>query len=397
MKPAVTFTRTPTTWLAYLLTGYFLYLQSSLGPLMPFLRAELGMSYTTTSLHFSAFALGVLPAGLLGERLSGAFGRRRLIWGGGSLMAAGALLLTTGVHPAVTLAGTLVMGTFGGLLLMNLQATLSDGHGGRPSVALSESNVVASLCAVVAPLAIGAFERAGVLGWRGALLTAVVALALVFWRFRRAPIPDARAVGADGETVSSGPLPLLFWGYCVVLALGAAVEWSMAFWGAAFLQDEVGFREAGAAALMGAFFAAMLLGRVAGSRLARRFSAVPILFGAQLVAIAGFALFWLVPLTVPGAWGAATSVVGLFVTGLGVANLYPFSLSAATGSVPGRADKAVARIALTGGSAILLAPFVLGSAADVFGIGKAYGVVAAILLAAVATTVLVNRRAATPG
>ena len=54
----------------------------------------------------------------------------------------------------------------------------------------------------------------------------------------------------------------------------------------------------------------------------------------------------------------------------------------------------MARIALTGGSAILLAPFILGSAADVFGIGKAYGVVAAILVAAVATTVLVNRRAA---
>ena len=189
MNSAVAFTRTPTTWLAYLLTGYFLYLQSALGPLMPFLRAELGMSYTTASLHFSAFALGVLPAGLFGERLSGAFGRRRMIWGGGSLMAAGAGLIVFGLHPAVTLVGTLVMGMFGGLLLMNLQATLSDGHGGRRSVALSESNVVASLCAVVAPLAIGAFERAGILGWRGALLTAVVALALVFWRLRDAPDP----------------------------------------------------------------------------------------------------------------------------------------------------------------------------------------------------------------
>ena len=397
MNPAVTFTRTPTTWLAYLLTGYFLYLQSALGPLMPFLRAELGMSYTTASLHFSAFALGVLPAGLFGERLSGAFGRRRMVWGGGSLMAAGAVLLTIGLHPVVTLAGTLVMGMFGGLLLMNLQATLSDTHGERRSVAISESNVVASLCAVVAPLAIGAFERAGILGWRGALFAAVVALVLVFWRFRHAPVPNARAASVDGKAAPSGPLPLLFWGYCGVLALGVAVEWSMAFGGAAYLQDEIGFRAADAAALMGAFFVAMLSGRVAGSRLARRFPSTSILSGAQLVAITGFALFWLVPLTVPGTWGAASSVAGLFVTGLGVANLYPFSLSAATGSVPERADRAVARIALVGGSAILLAPFVLGSAADVFGIGKAYGVVAAILLAAVATTVVVNRRAASLG
>lgn len=364
---------------------------------MPFLRAELGIGYTTASLHFSAFALGVLPAGLLGERLSGAFGRRRMVWGGGFLMAAGAALLMAGGHPAVTLAGTLVMGMFGGLLLMNVQATLSDAHDEARSVAISESNVVASLCAVVAPLAIGAFERAGILGWRGAVLAAVAALALVFWRFRDAPVPNAEPVDADSKTVSSGPLPLLFWGYCAVLALGVAVEWSMAFWGAAFLQDEVGFRAADAATLMGAFFVAMLLGRAAGSRLARRVSSTSILLGAQLVAIGGFALFWLVPLAASGAWGAASSVAGLFVTGLGVANLYPFSLSAATGIVPGRADRAVARIALVGGSAILLAPFVLGSAADVFGIGKAYGVVLAILLSAVATTAMVNRRAAASG
>lgn len=358
---------------------------------MPFLRAELDMSYSTASLHFSAFALGLLPAGLLGDRFSGTFGRRRMVWGGGSGMAAGTVLLVAGTDPVVTLAGTLMMGMFGGLLLMNLQATLSDAHGEGRSIAISESNVVASLFAIVAPLAIGVLERTGILGWRGAMLAAVVGLVLIYGWFRRAPIPSAKAVGAGGKAVSSGPLPLLFWGYGAVLFLTAAVEWTMAFWGAAFLQDEIGFRTADAASLMGAFFVAMLLGRVAGSRLARRTSAAVILLGAQLVAIAGFALFWLVPLAAPGAWDAASSVAGLFVTGLGVANLYPFVVSAATGVVPEKADQVVARIALVGGSAILLAPFVLGSAADVFGIGRAYGIVAVLLLAAVATTIVVNR------
>ncbi len=253
--------------MAYLLTGYFLYLQSALGPLMPFLRAELDMSYTTASLHFSAFALGLLPTGLLGDRLSAALGRRRMVWGGGSGMAAGAVLLVSSGHPTVTLVGTLMMGTFGGLLLMNLQAALSDAHGENRSVAISESNVVASLFAIIAPLAIGAFERADILGWRGAVLAAAAALILVFWRFRRAPIPNAQVVDADGKAVAAGPLPSLFWGYCAVLFLATGVEWSMAFWGAAFLQDAVGFRTANAAALMGTFFVAMLLGRIIGSRL----------------------------------------------------------------------------------------------------------------------------------
>lgn len=351
------------------------------------------MSYTTASLHFSAFAAGLLPAGLLGDRVTRILGRRRMVWGGGAAMGAGAVLLVAGLHPVVTLLGTLSMGLFGGLLLMNLQATLSDAHGEGRAVAISESNVVASLVAISAPLAIGAFERSGILGWRGAVLAAVAALALIFWRFQRAPIPNAKLTGDGDKSAASNVLPPLFWGYCAVLFLTAAVEWSMAFWGAAFLQDAVGFRGPDAATLMGAFFVAMLLGRLVGSRLARVVSAASILFGALLVAVAGFILFWLVPLTVPGAWGPLASVAGLFVTGLGIANSYPFVVSAATGLVPEQADRAVARIAVVGGSAILLAPFVLGSTADIFGIGRAYGLVAALLLAAVATTALVNRRA----
>lgn len=99
--PSTTFTRTPTTWLAYPLTGCFLYLQSALGPLMPFLRAELYMSYTTTSLHFSAFALSLLPA-VFSETVSlKPSGAPRLLWGGGSSMATGKMLLVAGLHPVV--------------------------------------------------------------------------------------------------------------------------------------------------------------------------------------------------------------------------------------------------------------------------------------------------------
>src|SRR3712207_8871000 len=43
------------------------YLETVLGPLMPFLRAEHGFSYTVASLHFSAFALGAMPVGFRSE------------------------------------------------------------------------------------------------------------------------------------------------------------------------------------------------------------------------------------------------------------------------------------------------------------------------------------------
>ena len=39
------FARTPSTWLAYLLVGYFMYVQASLGPILPFLREDLSLGY----------------------------------------------------------------------------------------------------------------------------------------------------------------------------------------------------------------------------------------------------------------------------------------------------------------------------------------------------------------
>ena len=63
----VTLTRDRTTWLAYLMLAYFGYCLNSLGPITPFLKSELGVSYTVSSLHFTAFALGILGAGLGGH------------------------------------------------------------------------------------------------------------------------------------------------------------------------------------------------------------------------------------------------------------------------------------------------------------------------------------------
>ena len=48
MSPPTSFTRDRFTWLAYLALAYFAYVQATLGPLMPFLRDELGMSYTVS-------------------------------------------------------------------------------------------------------------------------------------------------------------------------------------------------------------------------------------------------------------------------------------------------------------------------------------------------------------
>ena len=112
-----TFHRDRFTWLAYLLLGGFAYLQASLGPLMPFVRSELNLSYTVGGLHLSAFAAGMIGAGLLAAPLARRFGRRALFWGGAAGMSIGALLLLAGTHPSATIGAALVMGFLGTLML----------------------------------------------------------------------------------------------------------------------------------------------------------------------------------------------------------------------------------------------------------------------------------------
>ena len=84
-------------------------------------------------------------------------------------------------------------------------------------------------------------------------------------------------------------------------------------------------------------------------------------------------------------------LVGLFLTGLGVASLYPLHLSLAIGTTHNNTLLASARATLASGTAILALPLVLGRLADMVGIRLAYGVVG-ILLIGIFLIVLVTGR-----
>ena len=92
-----------------------------------------------------------------------------------------------------------------------------------------------------------------------------------------------------------------------------------------------------------------------------------------LLASLGFLIFWRTENVVLG-------LSGLFLTGLGVANLYPLILSLAIGAANGNTVQAGARATLASGTAILALPLALGRLADAAGIRSAYGVVLILLM-----------------
>jgi len=73
-------------------------------------------------------------------------------------------------------------------------------------------------------------------------------------------------------------------------------------------------------------------------------------------------------------------LLGLFIAGLGIANLFPLTLSAATSTAPEQIDKASARVSLAAGTAILIAPQILGTIADQTSIHFAFGLVVILII-----------------
>jgi fucose permease len=376
------FVRTPFTWLSYALLGYYGCLQTSVGPLMAFLRTELHLNYTIEGLHFSAWAFGAILAGVSGDYVIRQLGRQRVLWGGGAGMALGAVALILAHQPLWTLLSIVLAGYTGNLLLISMQAALSDTHGEQRSIALLEGNVMSSTGAFLAPFGISLLQETGP-GWRWALVLTVCAFLLLFVFARRVPVPGAEAPESK-KTRVAGRLPTPFWAYWTVVIIGMAIEWCVAYWSADFLVQEGGLSKVSSAGWLSIFFVAAVLGRFLGSRLARIVPPARLLLFSIVIAAGGFLLFWLIP-SVP------VRLSGLLLAGLGIANLYPLAVSLTLATVPQQADSASARISLGSGLSVVIVPFVLGAFADRIGLRSAFCIVAVLILAMITMVEVANR------
>jgi len=364
-----TFIRDRLTWLAYLMLAFYGYFLNILGPITPFLKDELRLSYTISSLHFTAFATGILAVGLGGHWLIQRLGRWRSLWTGAIGISLGVLFLLVGRLPALTIGACFLMGLVGSLILAIVPATLSDRHGEMRTVALAEANVIASLASTAAPVMVGLAARwTGT--WRPALGLAAAAPVLLYWGFRKRASAFA-STGANAPPHTKHRLPLLFWIYWAALVMAVSAEFCMIFWSADYLEKVLGMLRANAAQAVSLFLAAMILGRMAGSRLVQRFSSSRVITASVVIAGIGFLLFW-------KGENALLCLTGLFVTGLGIASLYPLILALSI-STTSDTVQASARTTLASGTAILILPLVLGRLADGVGIRLAYGVVAFLL------------------
>lgn len=351
--------RDAVTWYAYLLLGYFTYIVSIQGNILPFLRDELDLSYRAVSLHTSAIAVGVILIGLFGERIIRAVGRRRMLVFSTLGSAAAAVLLTLAPSIAVSIGSCFLFGAIGAFIPAMVNGIFSELAGRRRDVAYAESNAVATVFATCAPIVTGLCVWLG-FGWRIAVLAGAAAGIAVVIAFARSPVPP----GGEAHAAASTPLPFAFWCYWTLLGMGVAVEFSSLLWAPAYLEQVIGLDTTSAAIGAAAFFAGMLTGRIGGAGLFRIVPIRLLFFAAAATLFAGFALYW-------GTANPAAAIAGLFVVGLGTALLFPLALSFAIAAAGPAAERAAARVMLGPGLAILFAPPFLGAIADSAGLGTA--------------------------
>ncbi|HQY31237.1 MAG TPA: MFS transporter, partial [Thermomicrobiales bacterium] len=146
--------------------------------------------------------------------------------------------------------------------------------------------------------------------------------------------------------------------------------------GAVMLLEARGMTEATAGFALSLLFWGMLIGRIVGSRLVRRhppFRMLQITFG---LAMAGTLVHWLSPVLV-------FSVIGLFLAGLGISNLYPLTTSLGLQAAGAASSEGGSRLGMATGISMLMSPLLFGILTDAASIQVAYAVEPIFLLAAI--------------
>jgi MFS family permease len=373
------FVRDESTVLSYAVFAAYAFCLYAFGPAVALLRSELRFSYTMVSAYSALWAAGATLVGVSFGWVSRRIDRSVVLWCSVLGTVVGATLFATAHSVALTLAAAGIIGFAGTMAQTAIQAVLSDRHGIRRDRALIEANVGAGACAVAAPLALGFFQGTPA-GWRAGMTLPVLALAIVYLRYRRAPLPSAPVrSGPDGQRAR---LSIVYWLLALAVAAGMGVEVCVAYFGVELLTTTARLSTTVAAAAMSLFYLGILVGRIIGSRLAHRPGrALSLVWASLALTMIGILLFWL-----PGI--AALALAGLLITGLGVANLFPLSLALALTAAPGRTDDANARTQLLGGLLTMVAPVLLGALSDrlslptAFTVSPALVVVLALLLLA---------------
>lgn len=362
------------TWISFTQISLFAVFFYGFGATQALLRDEQGTTRTVSGLHATVYAVATVIAALILPAAITRFDRNTVLRVGVIGLCLGLAIYTAPGGLSASLAGIAVIAFFGCAIIVTSNAFVMDHQKGAGPAALTQANALAALIGLLGPLAIG-LGAATILGWRFGLWVLIGALIVSeLARRRYAGVYRVPSPVLERE-VHHGPLPRSFYWSLGALAMFMATEFALTLWSADLLRDRAGVGPAAAAASVAAYTAGVLLGRVVGSRLAESHPIDRILKASIAIGVVGFAVVWATTLPI-------LMLIGLFVSGMGLAVSWPLGVARAVLTSGGRTDIASGRAAAAGSLAGGISPFVLGALADQFDVHLAFLIVPALLAGA---------------
>lgn len=365
--------RAAATWVTFAALFAFGILNALLGPVLPYLRETERISYVTGALHQVAFAAGGMTAGILASR-SAAPRRRTIVIGLAGAAAAGVLLGYGRVFP-VTVVAALLVSAFGTSALIRMWALLSDLHHAHRAVAMTEGEIAVSLAGVLTPAVVGACAATQA-GWRFSFVIVVVVVVAAAVAVGASRLPEARRPPSARVADDAGRHPPRRTLTTIFAVVG--LEFTLSFWAASYLHDDVGMARDTSVALVSALYAANLVGRLLASRLARRLPVTVVLRLSLATALLG------VPVLL-SAGGVVMAGTGLTVTGIGIGGTFPLASALHVAASRRTADQALGQILTVAGLGQITGPLIAGALAQATGLRAGLLVLPALVLLATAT------------
>jgi fucose permease len=309
--------------------------QSTLGPLIPVVRDDNGLSGATAGLLVSGFFAGSMASIAVGGALSERWARRHLVVVPGALVVlGGAGLAVRGPWPVPLIAVVVAGLGFGGLVLVVNTAMAS--HPGRRGVTLANLvNGAFSLGAVAGPALVSVTRG---IGYSVIFIGLVVAVVLALPARELGAVAGLRPDAAPGG--GRGTVLLLF---CALLCCYAGLETGLSSWETVHLEAH-GHSPGAASALTSLFWLGMALTRLATPVLAARLAAPAIIIAALSASFGALAL-----IALPG-----TAPAGYLLAGMLAGPVFPTALAWNAASLPNpRRGNAVVITATMVGNVVL--------------------------------------------
>ncbi len=197
-----------------------------------------------------------------------------------------------------------------------------------------------------------------------------IALIAILRRIKNHKIETPKKEKKQKSTLSlKGPVGIL----AIVCAVIFLTEGAMLDWSAIYLRDNAGVAQEASAFGYTLFVIAMAISRLIGDRLTTRLGALNMLLIGTAIMLATLLTLVFIP-------NAVTAFAALFVMGLGIANLAPILISAASRSTTMDSVKAITTVTTVGYGGLLAGPALIGAISSAISLQGAFLFICALLV-----------------